>query len=70
MNQQITREDARSALVRAGLRASDDRLDGLTLGLQMARAAAAALANLDLGYGGPASFEAPPPADDQRTHGS
>ncbi|HEY5640932.1 MAG TPA: hypothetical protein VIW01_12880 [Dehalococcoidia bacterium] len=63
MNQQITREDARSLLARAGLSASDERLDGLVAGFQIARAAAAALASLELGYRGPSPFQPPPPAD-------
>ncbi len=69
MDQQITREDARSSLTRVRLSASGERLDRLVPGLQMARAAAAALAALEMGYRGPASFRAPPPADDQRIHG-
>lgn len=68
--QPITREDARSSLSRAGLSASDDRLDRLVPGLQMARAAAAALIALELGYRGPAPFQAPPLADAQRVHGN
>jgi len=70
MNQQITREDARSSLSRAGLSASDERLDRLAPGLQIARAAAAALAALDMGYRGPAAFRPPPPADVQQIHGN
>jgi hypothetical protein len=70
MDQQITREDARSSLIRAGLSASDERLDRLVPGLQTARAAAAALAALQMGYRGPASFRAPPPAEVQRIHGN
>ena len=70
MDQQITREDARSLLLRAGLTASGERLDRLAQGIQAARAAAAALATLEMGYGGPASFQAPPPADVQRIHGN
>ena len=64
MNQQITREDARSLLSRVGLSLSDERLDLLAPAIQVARAAAAALAALDMGYRGPAPFRAPPPADD------
>ncbi len=64
MDQQISREDARSIFARAGLSASDERLDLLAPGIQVARAAAAALAALDMGYRGPAPFRAPPPADD------
>ena len=64
MNQQITRDDARSSLTRAGISASDERLDRLAPGFQIARAAAAALAALDMGYSGPAPFQPPPPADD------
>lgn len=70
MNQQITREDARSLLTRAGLNASGERLDRLVPGLQIARAAAAALVALEMGYRGPASFRAPPPAEVQRIHGN
>jgi len=70
MNQPITREDARSALIRVGLSASDERLDRIVPGLQYARIAAAALAALEMGYRGPASFQAPPPAGAQRTHGN
>ena len=70
MDQQITREDARSSLMRAGLSASDERLDRLAQGLQAARAAAAALAALKMGYSGPASFRAPPPADVRPIHGN
>jgi hypothetical protein len=69
MNQQITREDARSSLARAGLSASDERLDLLAPGIQAARAAAAAFAAIPMGYRGPASFRPPPPADDRQTHG-
>jgi len=64
VNQQISREDARSIFARAGLSVSDERLGLLAPGLQIARAAAAALATLDMGYRGPAPFRAPPPADD------
>ncbi len=70
MDQQITSEDARSLLIRVGLSASDERLDRLVRGLQYARAAAAVLAALRMGYRGPASFQAPPPADAQRIHGN
>lgn len=70
MDQQITREDARSLLLRAGLSASGERLDRLAQGIQSARAAAAALAALEIGYGGPVPFQAPPPADVQRIHGN
>ncbi len=63
MNQQITREDARSLLARAGLSVSDERLDGLTAGFQAVRAAAASLASLELGFRGPAPFQPPRPAD-------
>jgi len=69
MNQQITGEDARSLLTRAGLNVPDDRLGLLAPGIQIARAAAAALAALELGYGGSASFQAPPPDDTQGNHG-
>ena len=68
MDQLITREDVRSSLTRAGLSASDERLDRLAPGLQAARAAAAALVALEMGYRGPASFRPPPPADVQRIH--
>ena len=70
MNQQLTREDARSALIRAGLSVSDERLNLLAPGIQVARAAAAALVALEMGYVGPASFQAPPPADGERAHGN
>ncbi len=60
MDQQITRDDARSLLIRAGLSPSDERLDRLAQGLQAARAAAAALAAFEMGYRGPAPFRAPP----------
>ena len=70
MNQQITREEARSRLARLGLSASDERLDSLAKGLQAARAASAALFALDMGYRGTPSFRVPPPADIQRTHGN
>ena len=70
MDQQLTREDARSALIRAGLSVSDERLDLLTPGIQFARAGAAALAALEMGYGGPASFQAPPLADAEGAHGN
>ncbi len=73
MDQQITREDARSSLTRAGLSASDERLDRLAQGLQAARVAAAALVALvalEMGYRGPPSFRVPPPADVQRIHGN
>ena len=69
MNQQITREDARSRRASVGLSPSDERLDGLAQGLQAARAATAALVALDMGYRGPPSFQVPPPADIQRAHG-
>ena len=69
MNQQITREDARSRLASVGLSASDERLDNLARGLQAALAATAALAALDMGYRGPSSFQVPP-ADIQRAHGN
>ncbi len=69
MNQQITREEARSRLARLGLSASDERLDSLAKGLQAARVSTAALVALDMGFRGPPSFEVPPPADVQRTHG-
>ena len=70
MNQQLTREDARSALIRAGLSVSDERLSLLAPGIQVARATAAALVALEMGYGGPASFRAPPPVDTERAHGN
>ena len=70
MDQRITREDARSSLTRVGLSASEERLDRLAQGIQTARAAAAALIALKMGYGGPAPFQAPPPADVQRIHGN
>lgn len=70
MNQQITREDARSRLASVGLSASDERLDSLARGLQAARAATAALVALDMGYRGPPSFHVPPPADVQQNHGN
>ena len=70
MDQQITRADARSSLTRAGLSASDERLDRLAQGIQTARAAAVLLVALEMGYGGPAPFQAPPPADVQRIHGN
>ena len=70
MNQQITREDARSLLLRAGISASDERLDSLAPGLQVARAAAAALAALDMGFRGPAPFQPPPPAGVREAHGN
>ncbi len=69
-HQQLTRDDARSSLIRAGLSVSGERLDRLVPGIQMARAAAAALAALQMGYGGPASFQPPPPADTERAHGN
>lgn len=69
-DQQITPEDARSFLRRAGLSASDERLRLLAPGLQIARAAAAALASLEMGYRGPASFQAPQPADVEQVHGN
>ncbi len=70
MNQQVTREDARSRLASVGLSASDERLDRLALGLHAARVATAALVALDVGYRGPPSFQVPPPADVQRNHGN
>ena len=70
MDQQITREDARSSLIRAGLSASDERLGRLVQGIQTARAAAAALVTFEMGYSGPAPFQTPPPADVQRIHGN
>ena len=70
MDQQITREEARSRLARLGLSASDERLDSLAKGLQAARAATAALVALEMGYRGPPPFQVPPPADIQQTHGN
>ena len=70
MNQQITREEARSRLARLGLSASDERLDSLAQGLQAARAATAGLVALEMGYRGPPPFQVPPPADVQSTHGN
>ncbi len=70
MGQQISREDARSSLLRAGLSASEARLERIAQGIQVARDAAATLAALDMGYRGPASFRAPPPAEVQRIHGN
>jgi hypothetical protein len=70
MNQQITREEARSRLARLGLSASDGRLDSLAKGLQAARASTAGLVALEMGYRGPPAFQVPPPAEIQRTHGN
>ena len=70
MDLQITREDARSSLTRVGLSASDERLDRLAQGIQTARAAAAALVALEMGYGGPAPYRVPAPTDSRQIHGN